>query len=476
MSTNDDATGPDLLPHKYQPDCCSKEALKLKQWIQDFMNLSNGTSSNQIKNGNSGSYDDDSSFNESDCSDSLGPQEFLKKCFLITGPAGVGKTSLVYSVANALRLNIVESHSSDRRDSKLFNQLKLTNQVGKINTIARLFQAANEAKQQMKKRKLTVSGDTSIILFDDIDVVFEEDGPFLKSLVEFIKESKRPVVLTATQSLDDIMRSLVYFEHIHLDKPYINDCANSLKTICKLEKYKKLNKVLKCQMIADHYNCDIRKCLNNIHFYGDMVLDQNIIPLDESNRLRPEFTNLELKHDKFVDKCTNNDAILNCYTNRSIVDLIETSTMTQSERNCSNSFLNEQIKESIINLTKDLYPSKPSDSKESTNKILGKEFNKKVLNITEKINTKIKSRIEPPDKDFYIDIIPSLDELINLEVEHRFSHSNNNHKQTTSRRSRRLLSYLESINVYFEPEDLDLIYEVLLRSFNDESNDDVELL
>lgn len=482
----------DLLAHKYHPErsdnfsCHLEQATRLKQWIQEF-------SSGQQQSKQPYEYDD--SYSESELTnDSL--VRNVKNCVLLSGPPGVGKTSLVYTIANELKLHVIESHPSEKRDSKLFSMLKLTNQKGKINPIAKLFQAAKQQQQEqhistrIKRRKLaeaptvnqpqllSLKSDTSMILFDDIDVVFEEDGPFLKSLVDFIRESKRPVVLTATQSIDYIKQILVNCEHIHLDKPTLESCGKLLTKVCKQENYLKVNRNSRCLSIAEHLNCDIRQCLNTIHFYGHQS-DESLDNYLENNYILPEFSRLNL-----VSECCKNDEngfILDCYTNSSLVDLIDSklnlinrSILLEnwlegrpSIRNEEYKFeydLGEQIRESIVELTERVHSSElmKNDDFRKHKRRFRRKMDEFETEVVQRINRKIKSRIEPPEKEFYIDMVPMFSEIVELEAQKKINNQMNG-ISNGSRRSRRMPSYLDTIEIIpLEQDDIGVIHQGLL--------------
>lgn len=514
----------DLLSHVHKPTsvenfCNQVQATRLKEWVQEFLAYSE-TKNKQSNESRGDDFSDDDSLLSNM---SRGKQARVKKCVLVTGPPGVGKTSLVYTVAKELGLHVTESHSSDKRDSKVFSMLKLTNQKGRINPIALMFQNAGKtqikqveevkksSKLSRKKRKmanesigisvlssnnlhsikpsntLSISGDSSIILFDDVDVVFDEDGPFLKSILEFVKTSERPVILTATQFTDKIIDTFSEsLELIRLERPSVDYCANLLHSICKSEKYPILAKSLaSCKRIAKQNNCDVRRCLNNIHYFGKHTSNELMLSYhDRSRRFELDFVKFNC-FPKDTDKVVVNGA-LEAYVNeqkelislvesRQIVDLIEKEyhimdsrthldqwiegkLLTTDDVDYNSINLGEQILDTTVNLVKQYYNSKLlSDDNIAKKGDLRRQTREDLYSGRWKLFDIINSRIEIYDEAFHTDMCPYVTQIIQLEQQRKYDNKNSGNEDSTPtsylRRNRRILDYLDSIEFYIDQQD-----------------------
>jgi len=100
-----------------------------------------------------------------------------KKAMLLNGPPGVGKTTLVQSIANSIQAEIFELNASDFRNKDSLNE--------------RLKPALEQASL-VKKSK--------IILVDEIDGISAVDRGGLTEIVKLIELSNFPIIATANNA------------------------------------------------------------------------------------------------------------------------------------------------------------------------------------------------------------------------------------------------------------------------------------
>lgn len=164
----------------------------------------------------------------------------LTNAVLISGPNGCGKSASVYAVAKELDFEVFEINSGTRRSAKDIlervgdmtqNHLVQLDGKGddsdtndhpyglelpdaKQNTVNMFFKPAapNKAKDNRSNSKGYInknicreaptkssrSQKQSLILFEEVDVLFEEDKQFWAGILALIEQSKRPVIMTCT--------------------------------------------------------------------------------------------------------------------------------------------------------------------------------------------------------------------------------------------------------------------------------------
>lgn len=163
----------------------------------------------------------------------------LTNTVVISGPHGCGKTAAVYAIAKELDFEVFEINPGSRRSGKdvldkigdmtrnhlvqhqqteaaadsAINDEEVAEDIksGKQATMASFFKPKQTPKQPLKVKKPAPKEDAekaevkksapknqkqSLILLDEIDVLYEEDKNFWGTVIGLIAQSKRPFVLT----------------------------------------------------------------------------------------------------------------------------------------------------------------------------------------------------------------------------------------------------------------------------------------
>ncbi|NXL41425.1 ATAD5 protein, partial [Podilymbus podiceps] len=126
---------------------------------------------------------------------------------------------------------------------------------------------------------------TSLILFEEVDIIFDEDAGFLSAIKTFMATAKRPVILTTNDPTFSLMFD-GYFEEINFRTPSLINAATYLQVLCLAENLRADVKDLAALLTTN--NCDIRQSVLYLQFWvrsgGGCLKDKCLSREDETNK------------------------------------------------------------------------------------------------------------------------------------------------------------------------------------------------
>ncbi|EFN70838.1 ATPase family AAA domain-containing protein 5 [Camponotus floridanus] len=173
---------------KYKPKSAEEiigneeAAGKLKDWLSGWRAF--------LTKEDDGSSGDE--FYSSDCSTSCNNRENNQIAVLL-GPHGSGKTASVYAIAEELGYSVLEVNASSRRTGKKI--LKELEEATKSHRIKKSKHKSPFERVANEDETLKIS-QNSLILLEDIDLIFEEDEGFVSAAYQLASNTKRPIVMT----------------------------------------------------------------------------------------------------------------------------------------------------------------------------------------------------------------------------------------------------------------------------------------
>lgn len=169
-----------------------------------------------------------------------------KAAVLLEGPPGVGKTSIVYALANDLNMEVIETNASDTRTRDAL-ELKLKETVKSRGIMDFIVQSKNK-----------------IILIDEVDGIYGvSDRGAVPSILDIIETTQFPVIMCSNEykrNLQPLYNKVTKFEINPLSKEEI---LKIVKRILKNEKIENLN-LNDLNFIIDKNNGDLRGIINDL--------------------------------------------------------------------------------------------------------------------------------------------------------------------------------------------------------------------
>ncbi|XP_020293897.1 ATPase family AAA domain-containing protein 5 [Pseudomyrmex gracilis] len=179
--------------------------------------------------------DDNSSdeFYSSDCSYSCNNEN--NQIAVLLGPHGSGKSASVYAIAEELGYSVLEVNASSKRTGKrILKELEEATKSHRVKKHKHKFplkQVANTSKS--KEPKISQN---SLILLEDIDLIFEEDEGFVSATYQLALNTKRPIVMTCRDMCPHLNKMAPQQNKIYFQKVNGNRVSALLQLISLAEK------------------------------------------------------------------------------------------------------------------------------------------------------------------------------------------------------------------------------------------------
>lgn len=167
-----------------------------------------------------------------------------KPGLLLTGPPGIGKTSMIHCIAHSMDYKIAEYNASDSRS---------------ISTLKGLISLGMKRLQK------------EVIVMDEIDGLSERGG--VGEIADLIRKSLTPIICIANECPPKLKPILSACTLIKCSRPVKSTIATALLSIAKKEEISITKAEL--EKLCEENGNDIRSILNRLEFYRGMDADSN---------------------------------------------------------------------------------------------------------------------------------------------------------------------------------------------------------
>lgn len=237
----------------------------------------------------------------------------LTNAVVISGPHGCGKTAAVYAIAKELDFEVFEINPGSRRSGKdvldkigdmtrnhlvqhqqagatvesAINEEEVAEDIksGKQATMASFFKPKQTPKQPPKIKKPAPKADAdkievkksapknqkqSLILLDEIDVLYEEDKNFWSTVIGLIAQSKRPFILTCNDEKLVPFQALSLHGIFRFSEPPTDLAVDRLLMIAACEGHALRRSTVSALFEARQR--DLRACLAELNYWCQIAV------------------------------------------------------------------------------------------------------------------------------------------------------------------------------------------------------------
>lgn len=207
----------------------------------------------------------------------------LVNAVVISGPNGCGKTAAVYAVAKEVGFTVFEVSPGMRRSGKdildQVGEMSRTHLVHQTKTTSEratsFFKPKTKIVQKLKTEedplpKLVPGQQQSLILLEEVDLLFEEDKQFWSTVLALMAQSKRPIILTCNDESLLPLDTLPLHAILRFTPPPRELVVDQLLLICANEGHLLQRDAV--ESLVKSHNGDIRASLVELEFWCRMGL------------------------------------------------------------------------------------------------------------------------------------------------------------------------------------------------------------
>ncbi|MED6266509.1 hypothetical protein CHARACLAT_002871 [Characodon lateralis] len=193
--------------------------------------------------------------------------------------------------------------------------------------------AATSTPKEKRSEDQSKKTATSLILFEEVDVIFDDDSGFLAAIKTFMSTTKRPVILTTSDPAFSILFD-GNFEEIHFKKPSVVNVCSYLQLLCLAEDMR--TRPSDVSSLVKLNGCDIRQSLLQLQFWargaGGRLSSRPLMQTGQNEtELKPE-TKEAADNSVTVPSCHSDSklGLLNIEPDRDIWELLRSQSLMET--------------------------------------------------------------------------------------------------------------------------------------------------
>ncbi|KAK8971152.1 hypothetical protein KSP40_PGU020778 [Platanthera guangdongensis] len=223
----------------------------------------------------------------------------LKNALLIAGPVGIGKSSAVYACARELGFKVIEVNASSLRNGAYLRQTfgeavdslgllhwlvddkfhqtskpmlellsslpDVANNEFQVDSNEMGSKKCNERNATGKKSAPSQVANKTLLLFEEVDIVFNDDHGFISTILKLAEITKRPIILTSNKRKSVLPQPLNRLTVLEFKAPSYQELLCHVSMVCTFEKVRVSCNLLEHIIYA--CLCDIRRILMLLQFW-----------------------------------------------------------------------------------------------------------------------------------------------------------------------------------------------------------------